>query len=383
MLLVLRYAVTALRAAARERRELALENVALRHQIEVLTRSRPRPHVCPADRLLWSSLIRLLPGWRRHLVIVQPDTVVRWHRTAWRRYWTWKSRGSKRGRPRIEPQLAELIRRMTRENPRWGHMRVLGELRKLGFTVSLQTVRRYRKDVPRDPSSSWRTFLSNHRPQIWASDFFTVQTLWFGTLYVFFFIAHDRRALVHVNVTAHPKADWVWRQLIQATPWAAGPRFLIRDRDRSYGGDFLVRARRIGIETVLTPIASPQANAIAERLVGTLRRECLDHMIVLNERHLRHVLHEFVRHYNDSRVNIYGTIPTDQDSDDDGIDDGPEVNIYGTAPDDLDTDDDGLKNGDELSSATDPLHPDTDRDGFSDGLEVNVNGTNPLDPNSN
>ena len=153
---------------------------------------------------------------------------------------------------------------------------MLGELRKLGFRVSLLTVRRYRKDVPRDPLSSWRTFLENHRPEIWASDFFTVHTLWFQTLYVFFFVAHDRRTVMHVNVTAHPTATWVWRQLINATPWGNSPRFLIRDRDRSYGGDFIERAKRIGIHTVLTPIATPQANGIAERLVGTFRRECLD-----------------------------------------------------------------------------------------------------------
>ena len=231
MWLVFRYALAAVRAVARERRELSLENIALRHQIEVLTRNRRRPQLQPADRLLWSSLSRMWPSWRRHIVIVQPDTVVRWHRTVWRRYWRWKSRGGRRGRPRTEPELAELIRRMTQENPRWGHMRVLGELRKLGFRVSLLTVRRYRKDVPRDPLSSWRTFLENHRPEIWASDFFTVHTLWFQTLYVFFFVAHDRRTVMHVNVTAHPTATWVWRQLINATPWGNSPRFLIRDRD--------------------------------------------------------------------------------------------------------------------------------------------------------
>ena len=190
---------------------------------------------------------------------------------------------------------------MTEENPRWGHMRVLGELRKLGFRVSLQTVRRYRKDIPRSPSPGWRAFLENHRPEIWAPDFFTVHTLWFQTLNVFFFITHDRRSVVHVNVTTHPTAPWVWRQLINATSWGTGPRFLIRDRDRSYGGDFVARARRIGIRTVLTPIAGPQANAVAERLVGTFRRECLDHIIVINERHLRYVLREFVRHYNAAR----------------------------------------------------------------------------------
>jgi transposase InsO family protein len=320
MLLVLRYALTALRAAARDRRELALENLVLRHQVEVLTRSRPHPRLSPADGLLWSSLSRMWQGWRRQLVIVQPDTVVRWHRTAWRRYWTRKSRGGKRGRPRIEPELADLIRRMTKENPRWGYMRVLGELRKLGYTLSLQTVRRYRRDVPRSPSPSWRTFLANHRPQIWACDFFTVQTLWFQTLYVFFYISHGRCEVMHLNVTSHPKADWVWQQLIEAMPWGTGPRFLIRDRDRSFGGDFVARARRIGIETVLTPIASPQANAIAERVVGTLRRECLDHVIVVNERHLRHLLHELfgtttepdrTRRSNSSRPpTCLGQVPT-------------------------------------------------------------------------
>ena len=301
MLTIVRGVLRVWGAIALDRRELVLENIALRHQLEVLTRTRRRPSLRPADRLLWSWLSRVWPSWRQHIVIVRPDTVVRWHRSAWRRYWTWKSRHRRPGRPRIDSEVAAAIRLMTTENPRWGHMRVLGELRKLGFHVSLQTVRRYRKDVPRDPSGSWCTFLRNHRPEIWASDFFTVHTLWFQTLYVFFFVAHDRRTVVHVNVTAHPTAAWVWRQLIEATPWGTGPRYLLRDRDRCYGADFVAHARRIGIETVLTPIATPQANGIAERLVGTLRRECLDHVILANERHLRHVLREFVRHYNEAR----------------------------------------------------------------------------------
>ena len=301
MLLVVKYVLRFWGTVARERRDLVLENIALRHQIEVLTRTRRRPALQPADRLLWSSLHRVWPVWRLHVVIVQPDTVVRWHRSAWRRYWTWRSRGPKRGRPRVDAEVAAQIRSMTKQNPRWGHMRVLGELRKLGFHVSLQTVRRYRTDVPRDPSSSWRTFLENHRAEIWACDFFTVHALWFQTLYVFFFIAHDRRTVMHVNITQHPTAPWVWRQLINSTPWNSAPRFLIHDRDRSYGGDFVANAKRIGIRTVLTPIATPQANGIAERLVGTLRRECLDHFIIVNERHLRHVLREFVRHYNRAR----------------------------------------------------------------------------------
>ena len=220
MLLVVRFALAALLQALRDRQELELENLALRHQLEVLTRNRSRPRLRPADRLLWSWLSRLWFGWRRHIVIVQPDTVVRWHRSAWRRYWSWRSGRRRRpGRPAIDPQLQALIRRMTRENPRWGHLRVLGELHNLGFQVSLQTVRRYRGEVPRPPSPSWRTFLTNHRPQLWACDFFTVQTVTFRTLFVFVIIAHKRRPLVHLNVTVHPSAPWIWRQLINATPW--------------------------------------------------------------------------------------------------------------------------------------------------------------------
>jgi hypothetical protein len=218
MLLLVKYVLRFWGMVAREQRELALENIALRHQLEVLTRTRRRPPLRPEDRLLWSLLSRAWPNWRQHLVIVQPDTVVRWHRSAWRRYWSWKSRQRRPGRPRIDSEVAAAIRLMSAENPRWGHTRVLGELRKLGLLVSLQTMRRYRKDVPCDPSGSWGTFLRNHSPEIWASDFFAVHTLWFQTLYVLFFIAHDRRTVMHVNVTAHPTASWVWRQLIEATP---------------------------------------------------------------------------------------------------------------------------------------------------------------------
>jgi transposase InsO family protein len=191
---------------------------------------------------------------------------------------------------------------MAQENPTWGAVRIVGELRALGIEVSASTVRAYRRQaLRRPPSPSWRTFLKLHAPQIWAADFFTVQTLTFRTLYVFVLLGHERRHIVHWNVTAHPTAPWVWRQIIEATPWNTTPRFLIRDRDRSYGGDFVRRARAIGIETVLTPIHAPQANALAERVIGTMRRECLDHLIVLNEQHLRRVLREFVGYYNTAR----------------------------------------------------------------------------------
>ena len=292
-----------LRSALRSRQCLVLENIALRQQLAVLSRQSRRPRLRATDRLFWSWLSRLWSGWRSTLVIVQPETVVRWQRKAWRRYWTWRSRQHRGpGRPPVPNEVKELIRRLARENPRWGSVRIRGELGKLGFQVSAESVRCYRRSaLRRPPSQSWRTFLRNHAPHIWAADFFTVPTATFHTLYVFFFIAHHRRRIVHLNVTAHPTAEWVWRQLIAATPWGEQPRYLIRDRDRSYSAAFIPRAARIGIQTILTPVQAPKANAIAERLVGTLRRECLDHMIVVNEQHLRGVLREYAAHYNRGR----------------------------------------------------------------------------------
>jgi transposase InsO family protein len=246
-----------------------LENIALRQQLAVLSRQSRRPRLRATDRLFWSWLSRLWSDWRRTLVIVQPETV---------------------------------IRRLARENPRWGSVRIRGELGKLGFQISAESVRCYRRSaLRRPPSQSWRTFLKNHAPHIWAADFFTLPTVTFHTRYVFFFITHDRRRIVHLNVTAHPTAEWVWRQLIAATPWGEQPRYLIRDRDLCYGGAFIPRAARIGIRTLLTPVQAPKANAIAERVVGTLRRECLDHMIIANEQHLRMVLREYAAHYNRGR----------------------------------------------------------------------------------
>ncbi len=205
---------------------------------------------------------------------------------------------------------------MAYENPLWGSERIRGELLKLGIAVSKRSVQHYRQRgparPPSQPSQTWRTFLVNHRPQLWAADLLTVHTATFRTLYILLFIAHDRRQLLHVNVTAHPTAAWVWRQLIEATAWGRRPRFLVRDRDRVYGGDFVPRAKRLGVETVLTPVRAPRANAVAERVIGTLRRECLDHLIILNEPHLRAVLTEFVRYYNLERPHRTPRLETPQ-----------------------------------------------------------------------
>jgi transposase InsO family protein len=191
---------------------------------------------------------------------------------------------------------------MSRENRLWGTERIRGELLKLGIVVSNRSIRRYRWRGPvRSPSQTWRTFLANHAHHIWAADLFTVPTLTFKTLYVLVFIAHGRRELVHVSSTASPTAAWVWQQLIEATPWGHKPRHLLRDRDAVYGRDFRQQARRIGIDAIATPVRSPRANAVAERVIGTLRRECLDHLIILDEHHLLSVLRDFVTYYNQDR----------------------------------------------------------------------------------
>jgi len=281
-----------------------VENLLLRHQLAVLTRptrTRPRARLRLWDKLLWVLARRFCAGWREHLTLVTPETVVRGHRQGWRVVWRWKSQ-SRGGRPHLSPELQELIATMSRDNRLWGTERIRGELLKLGIVVSHRSIRRYRWRRPGRPSSqTWRTFLANHAHHLWAADLLTVPTLTFKTLYVLVFIAHGRRELVHVNVTANPTAAWVWRQLIEATPWGSKPRHLLRDRDAVYGHDFRQRARRIGVDAIATPVRAPRANAVVERVIGTLRRECLDHMIVLDEQHLTSVLAEFLRYYNHDR----------------------------------------------------------------------------------
>jgi transposase InsO family protein len=291
-----------LRASICARADLVAENLLLRHQLAVLTRpTRRRPRLCARDKLVWLLARLARHDWRQHLVLVRPETVIRWHGRGWRLFWRWRSRGPP-GRPRVSAEVRDLIARMARENPRWGAERIRGELLKLGISVSKASIQRYRRRGPaHPPSPTWRTFLRNHRPSLWAADLLTVQTLTFKTLHVLLFVSHARRELVHLNVTASPTAAWTWHQLVAATPWGRAPRYLVRDRDAVHGHDFAPRARGLGIETVPTPIWAPWANAIAERLVGTLRRECLDHLVIVNEAHLRAVLAEFVRYYNAER----------------------------------------------------------------------------------
>ena len=301
MLILLRLLLATLPRSLRSRRHLLLENLVLRQQLQVALRPRPQIRLRVWDKLFWLLVRRLHRGWRSHLLLVRPETVIRWHRQGWRLYWRWRS-GSGLGRPRLKPKVRELIRTMALENPLWGTQRIRGELLKLGIMVSARSIRRYRqRGRSRPPSQSWRTFLANHAQAIWAADLFVVQTLTFQSLYVIVFIGHGRRQLLHFEVSDHPSAAWVWRQLIEATPWGRRPDYLIRDRDRVWGGDFVTRASAIGIETLLTPVRAPNANSIGERVIGTLRRDCLDHLIIFGERHLRAVLAEFVTFYNHER----------------------------------------------------------------------------------
>ena len=274
-----------IRATMRDREAVVTENLLLRHQLAVLTRpTRRRPRLRARDKLFWVVVRALRRDWRQHLVVVRPESVIRWHRQAWRLFWRWRSRGPI-GRPRLDAEVRELIATMARDNPRWGSERIRGELLKPGLVVSKGSIQRYRLRGPagQGPSSqTWGTFLHNHAHHLWAADLFSVQTLTFKTLYVLVFIAHGRRELMHVNVTANPTAAWVWRQLIEATPWGHKPRHLLRDHDSVYGRDFRRQVRRIGIDAIATPVASPRANAMAERVIGTLRSECLDHLISMS-----------------------------------------------------------------------------------------------------
>jgi putative transposase len=278
-----------------------MENLLLRQQLAIARRTRRRPCVRWYDRLFWVVARRYVTDWRRHLVLVQPETVLRWHRRGWRLCWWWRSRRPT-GRPRPTQDVRDLIRRLSEENRLWDTERIRGELLKLGIAVANSSIRRSRwRPAPRPPSQTWGTFLRHHAHAIWAADLLTVQTRTCKTLYVLFFISHGRRELVHLAVTAHPTAAWVWRQFIEATPWGRHPNSLVRDRDRVFGADFVPRAARLGIDTLLTPFRAPKANAIAERVVRTLRNECLDHVLIFNEQHLRSVLAEDVSYYNTER----------------------------------------------------------------------------------
>jgi putative transposase len=303
MMPVLLILLLSLRTWARSRAALQLEILALRHQLQVLQRTRPRRlRLAKADRWLWSLLSRNWTGWRRALVIVKPETVIAWHRRGFRLWWTWKSR-RRMGRPTVSAAVRTLIRTMAHANPRWGAPRIHGELLKLGIDVCQATVARYMERQRQPPSQRWRTFLTNHIGQIVAADFFVVPTVTYRLLFVLVLLAHDRRRIRHVAVTAHPTAAWTAQQLRAAFPWDEAPRYLLHDRDHAFAS-LGTTARVMGIEEVLTASRAPWQNAFVERFIGSARRECFDHVIVFNEAGLQRLMTLYCSYHERSRTHL-------------------------------------------------------------------------------
>src|SRR5437660_3999087 len=281
---------------------LEAENAALRHQLIVLQRKvRGRVRFTNSDRLFFVQLYRWFPSVLKAVAIIRPETLVRWHRAGFRRFWRWKSR-SLGGRPQIDADLRALIRRMSLENALWGAPHIHGELLKLGFAVAQSTVAKYMTQRPDPSSQDWGTFLRNHAPNIAAMDLFVVPAIGFNLLYVLVIVRLARRELVWINVTAHPTAEWIGQQIVEAFPWNEAPRYLIRDRDAIYGAAVTRRIRAMGIRDKPIAPGSPWQNCFAERLIGSIRRECVDHVIALGEQHLRQVLKSYANYYNTART---------------------------------------------------------------------------------
>lgn len=276
----------------------------LRQQLLVLKRSAPaRTRLRNSDRLIFVWLYRLFPALLDAAVIFKPETLVRWHRRGFRRFWRWKSR-RRAGRPAVSSEIRSLVRQMSRENSLWGAPRIHGELLKLGIDTSQSSVAKYMERRRGPPSQSWRTFLRIHAPHIAAVDLFVVPTIGFKLLYGLAILRLDRRRLVWTNVTANPTAEWIARQITEAFPWDQAPDYLVRDRDRAYGAAVTQRLRTMGIRDRPIAAHSPWQNGYVERLIGSIRRECLDHVIVFGEAHLRRILADYATYYNDIRTHL-------------------------------------------------------------------------------
>ncbi len=289
----------------KSRKTLELENFAFRQQLIILQRKAPkRLHLTKVDRFLFVWLYRVHPQILESIRVVKPETVVRWHRKGFKLFWTWKCRNGRFGRPKTDRELRALIRQMCRENPLWGAPRIHGELLKLGFDVAQSTVSKYMIRHPKPPSQSWKTFLRNQADGITATDFFVVPTIRFQLLFVFIVIAHARRRLIHFAVTTNPTAEWTARQIVEAFPWDTAPRYLIRDNDKIYGLAFQNQLREMDVKEVRTALRSPWQNAYAERLIGSIRRECTDHIVVFGRKHLWRVLQSYADYYNSSRTHL-------------------------------------------------------------------------------
>ncbi len=269
----------------------------------MLQRGGKRPRLTKQDRALWVVISQSWSGWRRSLLIVQPETVIRWHRTGYRLYLRWKRQRRRYGRPRLTLEERELIRRIARENPLWGAPHVHGELLKLGVEMSQATVAKYMKHR-RPPSQGWKTFLVNHAREIAAVDFFEVPTVAMRSLYEFLVLAHDRRKVLGFEVTDTPTGEWAAEQVIAALDFDGAPTFVLRDGDHKYGDVFGERIGLARLEEIISVRYSPWQNGYAERVIGSIRRECLDHVIIFGTDHLRRVLAEYLAYYHLSRTHL-------------------------------------------------------------------------------
>jgi transposase InsO family protein len=288
----------------RPRAALEAEILVLRHQLNVLRRKSPkRLAFGNVDRLVFAALYHVAPGVLDALKILKPQTVIRWHRAGFRTYWRWKSRPHG-GRPKTPADIRQLIRDMSVANPLWGAPRIHGELLKLGIDVGQTTVAKYMARRRQPPSQGWKTFLRNHTDGIASMDLFVVPTISFRLLYGFLILQHSRRELVWLGVTARPSAHWIACQLTEAYGWQQTPRYIVRDRDCVYGAVVTERLRAMGIRDRPISPRSPWQNGYSERLIGSIRRECLDHVIVFGERHLRHLLSSYQKYYNEARTHL-------------------------------------------------------------------------------
>jgi transposase InsO family protein len=286
------------------RQQLEAEILVLRHQLNVLQRRAPRRlHLRWADRALFVWLYRCCPRILAAITIVRPETVVRWHRMGFAAYWRWKSRPLG-GRPPIAKEVRDLIRRMSFENPLWGAPKIHGELLKLGIEVAQSTVSIYMVPRPDRPSQSWKTFVRNHMEGIAAIDLFVVPTIGFQQLFAFVVLRYERRQLLWFAVTRNPTAEWLARQITEAFPWDTTPEYLIRDNDRAFGVAFKARVRAMGIRDQPISFRSPWQNGYLERLIGSIRHECTDHLIVFSEEHLRRILGKYSVYYNEVRSHV-------------------------------------------------------------------------------
>jgi transposase InsO family protein len=304
VLVILKIFAFGLRDLLRSRAALEAEIALLRHQLATSLRKSPdRVRLTRLDRIALTFLSRIFPELPSAIHIVRPETVIRWHRMGFRALWRWKSR-PRGGRPRVSKETRDLIREISLANPLWGAPRIHGELRVLGIKVAQSTVAKYMAKRRGSPSQGWKPFLRNHADGIASCDFLIVPTLGFKLLYAFVVLGHGRRKLLHVGVTAHPTAEWTARQIFEAFPWDSAPAHLIRDNDAIYGSAFKKRLAAMGIRDGPTAIRSPWQNGYAERLIGSIRRECLDHMIICDEAHLRRILKAYVKYYNSARTHL-------------------------------------------------------------------------------